>query len=212
MLLSIAHVTCCCTWSQVTDTPGLLERPLSERNAMERLTLACLNHLPSAVLFVLDLTAQCGTSVQDQLAIRSHPLPFCWLQCSSTIDEFVLSCMHAFVRSFADLLAQTLANMLVNMGLSAHPSLPLSIHALTDSLIRSLTHSFTYPTTHPPSSPTHPPSCGTGTTVALHPTSSQGLQPLDLQISTPAMPITCCLWMALIPQVGILMCLSVGRH
>ncbi|KAL3155805.1 hypothetical protein ABBQ32_012817 [Trebouxia sp. C0010 RCD-2024] len=55
---------------QVTDTPGLLERPLSERNAMERLTLACLSHLPSAVLFVLDLTAQCGTSVQDQLAIR----------------------------------------------------------------------------------------------------------------------------------------------
>ena len=55
---------------QVTDTPGLLARPLSERNAMERLTLACLNHLPSAVLFVLDLTAQCGTSVQDQLSIR----------------------------------------------------------------------------------------------------------------------------------------------
>ncbi len=37
---------------------------------MERLTLACLNHLPSSILFVLDLTAQCGTSVQDQLAIR----------------------------------------------------------------------------------------------------------------------------------------------
>lgn len=55
---------------QVTDTPGLLKRPLSERNAMERLTLACLNHLPSSILFVLDLTAQCGTSVQDQLAIR----------------------------------------------------------------------------------------------------------------------------------------------
>ena len=37
---------------------------------MERLTLACLNHLPSSILFVLDLTAQCGTSVQDQLTIR----------------------------------------------------------------------------------------------------------------------------------------------
>lgn len=55
---------------QVTDTPGLLNRPLAERNAMERLTLACLQHLPSTVLFVLDLTAQCGTSVADQLAIR----------------------------------------------------------------------------------------------------------------------------------------------
>ena len=39
---------------------------------MERLTLACLSHLPSSVLFVLDLTAQCGTSVQDQLAIRQE--------------------------------------------------------------------------------------------------------------------------------------------
>ena len=37
---------------------------------MERLTLACLQHLPSTVLFVLDLTAHCGTSVADQLAIR----------------------------------------------------------------------------------------------------------------------------------------------
>lgn len=57
---------------QVTDTPGLLNRPLEERNAMERLTLACLTHLPSSILFVLDLTAQCGTSVQDQLAIRQE--------------------------------------------------------------------------------------------------------------------------------------------
>lgn len=41
-----------------------------DRNAMERLTLASLEHLPTAVLFVTDLTAQCGTSVADQWAIR----------------------------------------------------------------------------------------------------------------------------------------------
>ena len=55
---------------QVTDTPGLLPRPDAERNAMERLTLACLEHLPTAVLFVADLTAECGTSVADQWEIR----------------------------------------------------------------------------------------------------------------------------------------------
>ncbi len=66
----IAYSTITLVMLQVTDTPGLLKRPLSERNAMERLTLACLNHLPSSILFVLDLTAQCGTSVEDQLAIR----------------------------------------------------------------------------------------------------------------------------------------------
>lgn len=47
----------------MTDTPGLLARADAERNAMERLTLACLAHLPTRVLFVLDLTAECGTSV-----------------------------------------------------------------------------------------------------------------------------------------------------
>ena len=55
---------------QVTDTPGLLNRLDEDRNAMERLTLASLEHLPTAVLFVADLTEECGTSVKDQWAIR----------------------------------------------------------------------------------------------------------------------------------------------
>jgi len=57
---------------QVTDTPGLLNRPDEERNAMERLTLASLQYLPTAVLFVADLTAECGTSVAEQWRIRSY--------------------------------------------------------------------------------------------------------------------------------------------
>ena len=55
---------------QVTDTPGLLNRAEDDRNAMERLTLACMAHLPSSVLFVMDLTGQCGTSVAAQWDIR----------------------------------------------------------------------------------------------------------------------------------------------
>ena len=58
--------------AQVTDTPGLLDRAEGERNAMERLTLACLAHLPSAALFVMDLTGQCGTSVAAQWDIRAR--------------------------------------------------------------------------------------------------------------------------------------------
>lgn len=52
------------------DTPGLLNRAEADRNAMERLTLACLQHLPTAVLFIADLTGECGTSVGDQWRIR----------------------------------------------------------------------------------------------------------------------------------------------
>lgn len=56
---------------QVTDTPGLLDREDPERNAMERLTLACVAHLPeAAVLFVADLTEGCGASVAQQWRVR----------------------------------------------------------------------------------------------------------------------------------------------
>ena len=39
---------------QVTDTPGLLPRSSEARNSIEALTIASLEHLPTAVLFVLD--------------------------------------------------------------------------------------------------------------------------------------------------------------
>ena len=57
---------------QVTDTPGLLNRDDEDRNAMERLTLASLRYLPTAVLFVVDLTEECGTTVKDQWSIRKE--------------------------------------------------------------------------------------------------------------------------------------------
>ena len=58
----------------MTDTPGLLYRADEERNAMEMLTLASLEHLPTAALFVFDLTEGCGCSVQQQWAIRAELL------------------------------------------------------------------------------------------------------------------------------------------
>ncbi|WIA15058.1 hypothetical protein OEZ85_001756 [Tetradesmus obliquus] len=48
---------------QITDTPGLLHRPDEYRNKMELLTLAALQHLPSSVVFVADLTEECGTTI-----------------------------------------------------------------------------------------------------------------------------------------------------
>jgi nucleolar GTP-binding protein len=54
----------------VTDTPGLLNRVDADRNSMERLTLASVAHLPTAVLFVTDLTGLCGTKAEEQFAIR----------------------------------------------------------------------------------------------------------------------------------------------
>ncbi|KAK9909858.1 hypothetical protein WJX75_008488 [Coccomyxa subellipsoidea] len=56
---------------QVTDTPGLLNRAEEDRNAMERLTVSCMAFLPTSVLFVMDLTGQCGTSPATQWQIRT---------------------------------------------------------------------------------------------------------------------------------------------
>ena len=57
---------------QVTDTPGLLNRKEEDRNEMEMLTLASLQYLMTSVLFVMDLTGECGTSLADQWRIRAE--------------------------------------------------------------------------------------------------------------------------------------------
>ncbi|KAM3685633.1 hypothetical protein ACB098_11G136100 [Castanea mollissima] len=54
---------------QVTDTPGLLMRCDEDRNNLEKLTLAVLSHLPTAILYVHDLSGECGTSPSDQFVI-----------------------------------------------------------------------------------------------------------------------------------------------
>ncbi|KAL9273441.1 GTP-binding protein 4-like protein, partial [Drosera capensis] len=54
---------------EVTDTPGLLRRCDEDRNNLEKLTLAVLSNLPTAVLYVHDLTGECGTSPTDQFII-----------------------------------------------------------------------------------------------------------------------------------------------
>lgn len=51
------------------DTPGVLSRPDGERNEMEALTLASMQHLPTAVVFVMDLSGHSGhlSSLENQV-------------------------------------------------------------------------------------------------------------------------------------------------
>jgi nucleolar GTP-binding protein len=59
---------------QVMDTPGLLDRPIEERNEMEKLTFASLAHLPTAVIFVIDPSGLAGeqSNLQAQLNVREY--------------------------------------------------------------------------------------------------------------------------------------------
>ena len=51
---------------QIVDTPGLLDRPMKERNNIELQAIAALEHIGNIVLFVIDYTEECGTTIEDQ--------------------------------------------------------------------------------------------------------------------------------------------------
>lgn len=61
---------------QIMDSPGVLRRLDGQtRNEMEELTLAAMSHLPTAVMFVMDLSGGAGdkcSSVEDQLLLRKE--------------------------------------------------------------------------------------------------------------------------------------------
>ncbi|XVF03493.1 hypothetical protein REPUB_Repub04eG0265800 [Reevesia pubescens] len=65
----MGHITINYQHFQVTDTPGLLKRCDETRNNLEKLTLAVLSHLPTAILYVHDLSGECGMSPSDQFMI-----------------------------------------------------------------------------------------------------------------------------------------------
>ncbi|MDD1760846.1 MAG: NOG1 family protein [Methanothrix sp.] len=54
---------------QVVDTPGLLDRPMDERNDIERQTVAALSHLEGVVLYILDPSEHCGYPLSSQLSL-----------------------------------------------------------------------------------------------------------------------------------------------
>ncbi|MEM3465157.1 MAG: hypothetical protein QW566_01670 [Candidatus Jordarchaeales archaeon] len=51
------------------DTPGILDRPMSERNFIEKQAITAIKHLAQAVIFVVDPTPSCGYSLEEQASL-----------------------------------------------------------------------------------------------------------------------------------------------
>ena len=52
---------------QVVDTPGILDHSLEDRNTIEMQAITALAHLRAAVLYVMDVSEQCGYSIPQQV-------------------------------------------------------------------------------------------------------------------------------------------------
>ncbi|KAK3534659.1 hypothetical protein QTP86_018204 [Hemibagrus guttatus] len=60
---------------QVVDTPGILDHPLEERNTIEMQAITALAHLRAAVLYVMDVSEQCGHTLSEQLELFNNIRP-----------------------------------------------------------------------------------------------------------------------------------------
>ena len=65
---------------QVIDTPGILDHPLEEMNTIEMQSITALAHLKSCVLYFMDLSEQCGYTVEAQV----HSGSLTCMDCSMT--------------------------------------------------------------------------------------------------------------------------------
>ncbi|CAN6675118.1 nucleolar GTP-binding protein 1 [Trichomonascus vanleenenianus] len=54
---------------QAIDTPGILDRPVEEMNQIEMQSIYAIAHVRSCVLYFMDLSEQCGFSVEDQVKL-----------------------------------------------------------------------------------------------------------------------------------------------
>ena len=54
---------------QAIDTPGILDHPLEAMNTIEMQSITAIAHLRSAILYFMDLSEQCGYTVQAQIQL-----------------------------------------------------------------------------------------------------------------------------------------------
>lgn len=72
----IGHFSANKTRYQVIDTPGLLDRPLEERNDIEQQAISALRHIADTLLFILDPSETCGYTIEEQIMLLGEVKEF----------------------------------------------------------------------------------------------------------------------------------------
>ena len=57
---------------QFVDTPGVLDRPIYERNDIELHAVVALNYLADLIVFVIDPTEYCGYTINEQINLTNE--------------------------------------------------------------------------------------------------------------------------------------------
>lgn len=60
---------------QVIDTPGILDHSLQDRNIIEMQSITALAHLRACILYIMDVSEQCGYGIEDQFKLFNDIKP-----------------------------------------------------------------------------------------------------------------------------------------
>ncbi|MFW9907314.1 MAG: NOG1 family protein [Candidatus Thorarchaeota archaeon] len=52
---------------QIVDTPGILDRPMSQRNEIEKQAITALKYLADVIIFMIDPSEACGWNLDEQI-------------------------------------------------------------------------------------------------------------------------------------------------
>lgn len=102
----IGHFTLNRTRYQVIDTPGLLDRPLEERNDIERQAISALRHIGDVLLFIIDPSEMCGYTIQEQYHLLDEVRHFVKMPVLVVANK--IDVMHAGEEVISDLRMSTL--------------------------------------------------------------------------------------------------------
>ncbi|CAD6491376.1 MAG: GTPase Obg [Candidatus Argoarchaeum ethanivorans] len=70
--LLVGHFARDGTRYQIVDTPGLFDRPLKERNTIERQAILALAHQCNIILFIFDPSETCGYVLEEQQKLQEE--------------------------------------------------------------------------------------------------------------------------------------------